>query len=158
MRIPIPLDLSTCSFIPLPRFIRSRPSLPLLTISLVLFPERSDESAHDLLLSFRFYFFSVLTWHLLPHFYHTKTKTKDQFRFLRSACLVNLEVSVGLILTNPLGMKGFLSILPSFLSISSYPPSSYSFPSLISSTFCLSGTWYSFINFIGFTVHYSFFH
>jgi hypothetical protein len=40
MRISIPLDLSSRSFIPLPRFIRSRRSPPLAP-SLVLFPLRS---------------------------------------------------------------------------------------------------------------------
>jgi hypothetical protein len=39
MRISIPLDLSSRSFIPLPCFIRSRRPLPLLTPSLV-FPPR----------------------------------------------------------------------------------------------------------------------
>ncbi len=38
MRISIPLDLSSRSFIPLPRFIRSRRSTPFLDPSLVLFP------------------------------------------------------------------------------------------------------------------------
>ncbi len=41
MRISIPLDLSSRSFIPLPRFIRSRRPTPLLAPSLVLFPPRS---------------------------------------------------------------------------------------------------------------------
>ena len=38
MRISIPLDLSSRSFIPLPCFIRSRRPTPLLDPSLVLFP------------------------------------------------------------------------------------------------------------------------
>jgi hypothetical protein len=38
MRVTIPLDLSTRSFIPLPRFIRTRNTTPLLTPALVLFP------------------------------------------------------------------------------------------------------------------------
>ena len=38
MRISIPLDLSSRSSIPLPRFIRSRRPTPLLAPSLVLFP------------------------------------------------------------------------------------------------------------------------
>jgi hypothetical protein len=38
MRISIPLDLSSRSFIPLPRFIRSSRPTPLLAPSLVLFP------------------------------------------------------------------------------------------------------------------------
>ena len=38
MRISIPLDLSSRSFVPLPCFIRSRRPTPLLTPSLVLFP------------------------------------------------------------------------------------------------------------------------
>jgi hypothetical protein len=42
MRVSIPLYLSTRTFIPLPRFIRSRRSPPLLTPSLVLFPQNSD--------------------------------------------------------------------------------------------------------------------
>ena len=41
MRISIPLDLSSRSFIPLSRFIRSRRPTPLLAPSLVLFPPRS---------------------------------------------------------------------------------------------------------------------
>ena len=41
MWISIPLDLSSRSFIPLPRFIRSRRPTPLLDPSLVLFPPRS---------------------------------------------------------------------------------------------------------------------
>jgi len=38
VRISIPLDLSSRSFIPLPCFIRSRRLIPLLAPSLVLFP------------------------------------------------------------------------------------------------------------------------
>jgi hypothetical protein len=38
MRISIPLDLSSRSFIPLSRFIRSRSPTPLLVPTLVLFP------------------------------------------------------------------------------------------------------------------------
>ena len=41
MWISIPLDLSSRSFIPLPRFIHSRRPTPLLVASLVLFPPRS---------------------------------------------------------------------------------------------------------------------
>jgi hypothetical protein len=41
MRISIPLDLSSRSFIPLPRFIRSRRATPLLAPSLVFSPRRS---------------------------------------------------------------------------------------------------------------------
>jgi len=41
MRISIPLDLSSRSFIPLPCFIRSRRPIPLLAPSLVLFPQLS---------------------------------------------------------------------------------------------------------------------
>ena len=41
MRISIPLDLSSRPFIPLPRFIRSRRSTPLLAPSLVFPPRRS---------------------------------------------------------------------------------------------------------------------
>ena len=41
IRISIPLDLSPRSFIPLPRFIRSRRPTPLLTPSILLFPPRS---------------------------------------------------------------------------------------------------------------------
>ena len=41
MRISIPLDLSSRSFIPLPCFIRSRRSTPLLAPSLVFSPRRS---------------------------------------------------------------------------------------------------------------------
>ena len=41
MRISIPMDLSSRSFIPLPRFIRSCRPTPPLSPSLVLFPPRS---------------------------------------------------------------------------------------------------------------------
>ena len=41
MRISIPLDLSSRSFIPLPCFIRSRRATPLLAPSLVFPPRRS---------------------------------------------------------------------------------------------------------------------
>ncbi len=41
MRISIPLDLSSRSFIPTSRFIRSRRPTPFLAPSLVLFPPRS---------------------------------------------------------------------------------------------------------------------
>jgi hypothetical protein len=40
MRISIPLDLSSRSFIPLPCFIRSRRVTPLLAPSLVFSPRR----------------------------------------------------------------------------------------------------------------------
>ncbi len=46
MRISIPLDLSSRSFIPLPRFIRSSHTTPLLAPSQVLFPPCSAEAAH----------------------------------------------------------------------------------------------------------------
>ena len=46
MRILIPLDLSSRSFIPLSRFIRSSRPTPILTPSLVLFPPRSASAAH----------------------------------------------------------------------------------------------------------------
>ena len=41
MRLSIPLDLSTKPFIPLPRFIRTRGTTPLLTPSFVLIPPSS---------------------------------------------------------------------------------------------------------------------
>jgi hypothetical protein len=41
IRISIPIDLSSRTFIPLPRFIRSRRPISLLVPSLVLFPPRS---------------------------------------------------------------------------------------------------------------------
>jgi hypothetical protein len=41
MRVTIPIDLSTRPFIPLPRFFNSSPAPPLLTPSLVLFPQES---------------------------------------------------------------------------------------------------------------------
>ncbi len=41
MRVTIPLDLSTRSFIPLPRFIRTRTTTTLLTPSIVLFNQSS---------------------------------------------------------------------------------------------------------------------
>jgi hypothetical protein len=41
MRVTIPIDLSTRSFIPLPRFFNSRRVSPLLNQSLILIPEQS---------------------------------------------------------------------------------------------------------------------
>ena len=41
MRVTIPLDLSTRSFIPLPRFIHTRTTTSLLTPSIVLFNQSS---------------------------------------------------------------------------------------------------------------------
>ena len=41
VRVTIPIYLSTWSFIPLPRFFNSRRSPPLVTPSLVLFPQNS---------------------------------------------------------------------------------------------------------------------
>jgi hypothetical protein len=41
MRVTIPIDLSTQPFWPLPRFFNSRRAPPLLTPSLVLFPQHS---------------------------------------------------------------------------------------------------------------------
>ena len=41
MRVTIPLDLSTRPFIPLPRFIRTRTTAPLLTPSIVLLNQSS---------------------------------------------------------------------------------------------------------------------
>ena len=46
MWISIPLDLFSRSFIPLPRFIRSRRPTPLLSPSLVLFPPCSAQLVH----------------------------------------------------------------------------------------------------------------
>jgi hypothetical protein len=54
MRISIPLDLSSRSFTPLPRFIRSRRPTPILAPSLVLFPPRSAQAAHVGCLFYRF--------------------------------------------------------------------------------------------------------
>jgi hypothetical protein len=76
------------------------------------------------------------------------TEESDQFRFLRAVCLTNLEGSVVLILVKASAMRVTITIpldlstwsfIP-LLSHSSCPPSSYSFPSLISSMLCLSGT------------------
>jgi hypothetical protein len=41
IRVTIPIDLSTRSFIPLPHFFNSRRETPLLNPSLVLFPQQS---------------------------------------------------------------------------------------------------------------------
>ena len=46
IRISIPLDLSSRSCVPLPRFIRSCRPTPLLAPSLVIFPPHSAEVAH----------------------------------------------------------------------------------------------------------------
>jgi hypothetical protein len=61
MRISIPFDLSSRSLIPLPCFIRSRRSTPLLTPSLVFSPLCSAEVAHDgcLFKSFPGFFYSL---------------------------------------------------------------------------------------------------
>jgi hypothetical protein len=47
MWVTIPIDLSTWSFIPLPRFLNSRRVSPLLNQSLVLIPQQSDKVTHD---------------------------------------------------------------------------------------------------------------
>jgi hypothetical protein len=47
IRVTIPIDLSTRSFIPLPRFLNSRRVPPLLNQSLVLIPQQSAKAAHD---------------------------------------------------------------------------------------------------------------
>ncbi len=71
----------------------------------------------------------------------------DQFRFLREACFNHLKGTVGLILVKDSTMR--VSIPHGFstwpYSFSSLFPSSYSFPSSISSTFYRSGTWWAFI-------------
>jgi len=125
MRISIPFDLSSRSFIPLPRFIRSRLPTPLLAPSLVLFPLCSALVVHAGCLFYSFIglsthqSFSVtfFTFGFRP-FYSAANKNislsenlaltlslnnkppeeSDQFRFLRAASLANLKGSVGLIL------------------------------------------------------------
>ena len=76
------------------------------------------------------------------------SKKSDQFRFLHTVCLANLKGSAGFILaktsvmrvTIPLDVSTYSFIpLPRFFP-SSYPPSFYSFHSLISSTFWLRVT------------------
>jgi hypothetical protein len=47
MRISIPLDLSSRSFIPLPCFIRSKRPLPLLSPSLVFTPRCFAQETHE---------------------------------------------------------------------------------------------------------------
>ena len=46
MRVTVPIELSTRSFIPLPCFFNSRRAPPLLTPSPVLFPQQSAWAAH----------------------------------------------------------------------------------------------------------------
>jgi hypothetical protein len=59
MRISLPFNLSSRSFIPLPRFIRSRRHTPLLDPSLVLFPPYSVEVAHaGFVFTYRFFYSS----------------------------------------------------------------------------------------------------
>ncbi len=58
MRISIPLDWSSRSFIPLPRFIRSKRPTTLLAPSLVFFPLCSAYAAHEGLLFKSFTSFS----------------------------------------------------------------------------------------------------
>ena len=71
MRITIPLDLSTLSFIPLPRFIHTGITTPLLT-PVVLFPQSSAEAAHDV----RLMYSHVLVTFLLRVVYY-ETITRD---------------------------------------------------------------------------------
>jgi hypothetical protein len=47
MRVTIPLDLSTRSFIPLTRFIRTRTTTSLLTPSIMLLNQSSAYMSHD---------------------------------------------------------------------------------------------------------------
>jgi hypothetical protein len=68
-----------------------------------------------------------------------------------------MRVSIALVLST----RVFIALprtLTSFTVV--VPPSSYSFPSLISSTLCLNGTWCAYIfkviTFTGFTVHHDF--
>jgi hypothetical protein len=53
--VTIPIDLSTRSFIPLPRFFNSRRVSPLLNQSLVLIPQQSAETAHWSALCWKLY-------------------------------------------------------------------------------------------------------
>ena len=46
MRVTIPIDFPTRSFIPLPRFFNSRRTPPILTPSLILFPQQSVKVKH----------------------------------------------------------------------------------------------------------------
>jgi hypothetical protein len=87
----------------------------------------------------------------------------DQFRFLHVTCLVNHQSLLTGFLPKP-RQWGFPIPstylhwhLPLFIHSRRFP-SSYSFPSLISSTLWLRDTWcaYIFISFTGFTVHHSF--
>ncbi len=77
------------------------------------------------------------------------SEESDQIRFLGADSLVNLEGSVGLFLTTDSSMRvpfpssylrglSYLSLTSFTLVESSCPPSSYSFPSLISSTLSLN--------------------
>ena len=59
MMVSIPLDLSTRTFTPLPRFIRPYRPPPLLTPSLTLFPPSSDLVTHPVCSSLSFRGFSV---------------------------------------------------------------------------------------------------
>ena len=75
VRISIPLDLSSRSFIPLPCFIRSRWPTPLLAPSLVLFPPSSAWETHaDCLFqrlsgSFAHHSLSVTFFSLVPRLF-----------------------------------------------------------------------------------------
>ena len=62
MRISIPLDLSSRSFTPLPRFIRARRSTPLLAPSLVFSPRVSAYAAHE-----GFFVYKIYRIFLTPH-------------------------------------------------------------------------------------------
>jgi hypothetical protein len=93
MRISIPLHLSYRSFIPLPRFIRSRRPTTLLAPSLVLFPPRSiclRGTCWVFLLVLHFLFCSsVLAWHfsfpprLSPFFILLQINTRSVCRQLQ---------------------------------------------------------------------------
>ena len=60
MRISIPLDLSSRSFVPLSRFIRSRLPTPLLAPFLVLFPPRSNDTCVVFILAFHCLFLLII--------------------------------------------------------------------------------------------------
>ncbi len=70
MRVTIPLDLSTRSFIPLPRFIRTRTTTSLLTPSIVLLNESSVYVVHDVWSFLSFHWLLCVsylkTWHIFP--------------------------------------------------------------------------------------------
>jgi hypothetical protein len=75
--VPIPIGLSTSPFIPLPRFFHSRRTPPLLTPSLVLFPQHSVKVSHDVCSFWKFHRFHC--WKPVQRFHCASYHYRDIF-------------------------------------------------------------------------------